>query len=111
MTGKEENTVFIEGSEKPLETISKAEYERMKKNRQTGKSKIDKPVYVEPSDYFPKEIRKKLKLGEYADQAEQEADEQEDSLNNPKWICYEDMLKQKQEQKPNKRGKASKDSD
>ena len=26
-----------------------------------------KEVYVEPADYFPKELRKKYKLGEYAD--------------------------------------------
>jgi hypothetical protein len=26
-----------------------------------------KVVYVEPADYFPKELRKKYKLGEYAD--------------------------------------------
>ena len=26
-----------------------------------------KVVYLEPADYFPKEIRKKYKLGEYAD--------------------------------------------
>ena len=26
-----------------------------------------KIVYVEPADYFPKEIRKKYKLGEYAE--------------------------------------------
>ncbi len=27
---------------------------------------IKKVVYVEPADYFPKELRKKYKLGEYA---------------------------------------------
>ena len=26
-----------------------------------------KIVYAEPADYFPKELRKKYKLGEYAD--------------------------------------------
>ena len=26
-----------------------------------------KIVYVEPADYFPKELRKKYKLGEYAE--------------------------------------------
>ena len=26
-----------------------------------------KVVYVEPADYFPKELRKKYKLGEYAE--------------------------------------------
>ena len=25
------------------------------------------PVYIEPGDYIPKEIREKLKLGEFAD--------------------------------------------
>lgn len=25
-----------------------------------------KPVYTEPADYFPKSIRKELKIGEYA---------------------------------------------
>ena len=27
-----------------------------------------KIVYAEPADYFPKELRKKYKLGEYADE-------------------------------------------
>lgn len=26
-----------------------------------------KPIYSEPSSYFPKEIRKKAKIGEYAE--------------------------------------------
>ena len=30
-----------------------------------------KIVYAEPIDYFPKEIRKKYKLGEYAEQTEE----------------------------------------
>ena len=31
-------------------------------------SRKSKIVYVEPADYFPKEIRKKYKLGEYDDE-------------------------------------------
>lgn len=33
----------------------------------TMKSKKIKAVYIEPADYFPKEIRKKYKLGEFAE--------------------------------------------
>ncbi|MBO4413572.1 MAG: hypothetical protein J5830_02580 [Clostridia bacterium] len=29
-----------------------------------------KAIYVEPADYFPKEIRKEFKLGEYAEEEE-----------------------------------------
>ena len=31
---------------------------------------IKEVVYVEPADYFPKELRKKYKLGEYAETQE-----------------------------------------
>ena len=31
-----------------------------------------KVVYSEPADYFPKELRKKYKLGEYAETAQKE---------------------------------------
>ncbi len=78
-----------------------------------NKPKAEKAVYVEPSDYFPKEIRKKLKLGEYAEQAKQEVDEKDDSIKNPNWLSYDDMMKQKQEcqkEKANNRGKTSKTS-
>ena len=33
--------------------------------------KPDKIVYAEPPDYFPESIRKKYKLGEYAEPVEQ----------------------------------------
>ena len=33
---------------------------------------IKKVVYVEPADYFPKDLRKKYKLGEFAETAEKE---------------------------------------
>ena len=38
-----------------------------------------KAGYTEPSNYFPKEIRKEFKLGEYA-----EPEEQDPSLKNKK---------------------------
>lgn len=39
--------------------------------------------YTEPSDYIPKEIRKKLKLGEYAeDEKETEAKKEERDAND-----------------------------
>lgn len=34
-----------------------------------------KVVYVEPVDYFPKETRKKFKLGEYAESEEKQKEE------------------------------------
>lgn len=37
------------------------------------KDKKIKVVYAEPADYFPKEIRKKYKLGEFAEPKEEEA--------------------------------------
>lgn len=36
------------------------------KRRTTMKNSTKKLAYVEPSDYFPKEIRKKVGIGEYA---------------------------------------------
>lgn len=38
--------------------------------------KIKETVYIEPSDYFPKELRKKYKLGEYNSDVDE--DERED---------------------------------
>ncbi len=38
-------------------------------------------VYIEPEDYFPKELRKKYKLGEYNTDEE---DEREDNRTNNK---------------------------
>ncbi len=37
-----------------------------------------KAVYVEPEDYFPEEIRKKYKLGEYNTDEDEDEDETED---------------------------------
>ena len=34
-----------------------------------AKNNTKKLVYVEPADYFPKELRKEFKLGEYAEDA------------------------------------------
>ena len=39
---------------------------------------IKKVVYVEPADYFPLEIRKEFKLGEYAESEETEKTEKEE---------------------------------
>jgi hypothetical protein len=44
-------------------TFERQRYQTMKKDV--------KIVYAEPIDYFPKEIRKKYKLGEYAEQTEE----------------------------------------
>lgn len=37
-----------------------------------------KAIYVEPEDYFPEEIRKKYKLGEYNADYDDDEDETED---------------------------------
>ena len=40
-----------------------------------------KTKYTEPSEYIPKEIRKKLKLGEFAEDKEEKKPENERELN------------------------------
>ena len=40
--------------------------------------KNTKITYVEPIDYFPEEIRKKYKLGEYYEESEESAEKRED---------------------------------
>ena len=46
-----------------------------------------KIVYAEPTDYFPKELRKKYKLGEYAEPQEDtmQAEEVEGVENLPEY--------------------------
>lgn len=41
----------------------------------------EKPYY-EPDNYFPEELRKKYKLGEYNEEAQKEAEEVEKELRN-----------------------------
>lgn len=40
------------------------------------KKKNPEIVYSEPADYFPKELRKKFKLGEYAESKDNNASEE-----------------------------------
>lgn len=39
--------------------------------RRTQKNKPKKVVYAEPADYFPEELRRKYKLGEFAEPKEE----------------------------------------
>lgn len=41
---------------------------------------IVKTVYIEPEDYFPEEIRKKYKLGEYNTDEDEDETEDESSV-------------------------------
>jgi len=52
-----------------------------------------KIVYVEPADYFPKEIRKKYKLGEFAEtDAETETKDTDGSAETEKPLDSEDTI-------------------
>ena len=47
-----------------------------------AKKKNSNIIYVEPMDYFPKELRKKYKLGEYAEDDEDETEGKEENKKN-----------------------------
>ena len=41
-----------------------------------------KVIYSEPDDYIPKSVRKEMKLGEYADDQEQEKEKANKEIRN-----------------------------
>ena len=55
------------------------------------KEKNPKIVYAEPLDYFPKEIRKEYKLGEYAEKID---DSKMDEAIEKGWADYQKEQKQ-----------------
>jgi len=50
---------------------------KKKGNNNMKKKGFNQNGYVEPSDYIPKEVRKKFKLGEFAEKEDEDADIEE----------------------------------
>ena len=54
-----------------MSTLAEVLYHEMRKPAgKEGASEKKKPVYVEPADYFPEDLRKKNKIGEFTDEEE-----------------------------------------
>ena len=66
--------------------------EKEVKNTMKNEEKKIKIVYAEPEDYFPKEIREKYKLGEFAEPEQEDTEAKEEYLVNCGGIQPDDIL-------------------